>query len=131
MSLFFSAFNSTNIFRWDTQYVTFSVRPSDRPSVCCAPYLRDQTGSYHNFWDTYVKWWYLQVLFSVLQNFDFLSCYGGKRAKSSPKWKQQLRRHTLYLRNYSIWSWFLVHLCHDFWYTCVKWCYLKAFFHFF
>ena len=34
-----------------------------RQSVCRAAYLRNRTSSGHNFWQTYVKWWYLQVLF--------------------------------------------------------------------
>ena len=56
------------------------------PSVCHPAYLRNRTSSDHNFWYTHIKWWYLQVLFSFFQNFDFLDCCGGKRAKNGPKW---------------------------------------------
>ena len=33
------------------------------------PYLRNRTSYDHNFWYTYVKWWYLQAYFSFFQNF--------------------------------------------------------------
>ena len=54
-------------------YVTFSVRPSICPSLCpsvcpsvhCAAYLRNHTSSDHNFWRTYVKWWYLKAFFFI------------------------------------------------------------------
>ena len=39
---------------------------------CCTPYLRNHTSCNHNFWSTYVKWWYLLALFSFFQNFYFL-----------------------------------------------------------
>ena len=49
-------------FRWNT-HLYMSVFPSICPSVhsfvCCARYLRNYTSSDHNFWYTYVKWWYL------------------------------------------------------------------------
>ena len=64
-------------FRWGTHlYMSLfpSVCPSVHPSICHAPYLRNRTSSNHNFWDTYVKWWYLQSLFLFFQNFDFLGC---------------------------------------------------------
>ena len=64
-------------------YVTFSIRLFIR----CTAYLRNHTSSNHNFWYTYVKWWYLQVFISFFQNFDFLGCYVGKRAKNTPKWE--------------------------------------------
>ena len=41
------------------------------PSICCAPYLKNCTSSDYNFWYKCAKW-YLQVLFSFFQNFDFL-----------------------------------------------------------
>ena len=67
--------------------ICLSVCPSVFPSVHCAQCLRNRTSPDHNFWYTYVKWWYLWLLFSCFQNFDFLGCYGGKRAKNSPKWE--------------------------------------------
>ena len=43
----------------------------------------------HDFWYTFVKWWYLQAFFffHFSWNFHFLGCYLSKRAKNSPKWK--------------------------------------------
>ena len=71
-------------------YVTFSIRPSIHSSVHLSvhrtAYLRNCTWSGHNFWCTYVKWWYIKAFFfSFFQNFDFLGCSGGKWAKISPK----------------------------------------------
>ena len=92
-----------------------SMRLSVQPSVCCTPCLRKCTSSNHDFWYTCVKWWYLQALFSFFFfffSFTFLGCLGGKRAKSSPKLKIQLHlSHAISQEQYSILSWFLVHLC--------------------
>ena len=55
-------------------YICHFLRPSVRPSIRRAPYLRNCTSYDHNFWYAYVKWWCLQVIFSFFQNFDFLSC---------------------------------------------------------
>ena len=89
-------------------YVTFSICSS----ICCAPYLRNCTSSNHNFWYTCGKWWYLQVFFSFFWNFGFLGCYGGKRAKNNPKWKITITYvNAISQEQYSIWSWFLIHLC--------------------
>ena len=44
------------IFRWSTHlYMSLFL------SVCCTAYLRNRTSSGHNFWYTYVNWWYLQA----------------------------------------------------------------------
>ena len=56
-------------------------------SDCHAAYLRNHTSSDINFWYTYVKWWYLQVLFFIFSKFWFFWLLGGKRAKNGPKWK--------------------------------------------
>ena len=54
---------SITIFRWGTHlYMSFFL--SVCLSICCAPYLRNHTSSDHNFWYTYIKWWYFQVPFS-------------------------------------------------------------------
>ena len=58
--------------------VTFSVCPS----ICRTPYLSNHTSSDHNFWYTYVNWWYLQVLLSFFRKFE--------RAKNDPKWQKIL-----------------------------------------
>ena len=69
--------------------VTFSVRTSVCLSVCRAPYPRNRTSSNHNIWYTCVKWSYIQPFFSFFWNFDFLGCYGGKRAKNCPTQNQK------------------------------------------
>ena len=69
--------------------VTFSVRMSVCLSVCRAPYPRNRTSSNHNIWYTCVKWSYIQPFFSFFWNFDFLGCYGGKRAKNCPTQNQK------------------------------------------
>ena len=88
--------------------------------ICHTPYLRNCTSSDHNFWYTYVKWWYLQGFFTF-SKFCFLGCYGGKRVKNSPEWKITMRCYVPYLRS---------SIAHDhyFWCTCVKWWYLQVFF---
>ena len=95
------------------------------PSVCRTPYLQNRTSSNYNLWYTCVKWWYLRAWFSFFWNFDFLDCYGSKRAKNKPKMKNNNYIHNmLYISNSIAYD-------HDFWYTCVKWYYLKVFFSFF
>ena len=74
------------VFRWGT-HLYMSLFLSIHLSVCRVLYLRNRTSSHHNFWYTYLKWWYLQAFFTFFKNFDFLGCYGGKRAKNSPKWE--------------------------------------------
>ena len=73
-----------------------SVRPSIHLSVCLSvhPSIRllhtiSQELQYStdcDFWYTCVKWWYLKAFFHFFQIY-FSGCYGGKRAKNSPKWK--------------------------------------------
>ena len=79
------------------------------------PYIRNSITYDHDFWWTCVcvKWWCLQAFFSLFWNFYFLGKLGGKRAKSSPKWKITIINpsHAISQEQYSIWSWFLVHLC--------------------
>ena len=105
-------------FRWGTQlYVSVSVSPSVclsvcpsvRPSVRHAPYLKNRTSSNDSFYYTCVEWWYLQAFVSFLWNFYFLGC---KRAKIAQNEKSQLHpSRTKSQEQYSLWSWFLVHLC--------------------
>ena len=59
----------TFVFRWNTHlnvWIFLPVHLSICPSVWHTPYLRNCTSCDHNFWCTFVKWWYLQVLFSFL-----------------------------------------------------------------
>ena len=62
------------------------------------PYLSKHTSFDRVFCCTSLKWWHLQMLFSFLQNFSFLGCWG----KCSHCISQEL---------YVIWLWFLVHMC--------------------
>ena len=93
-------------------------------SVHHASYLRNHTSYDSYLWYPYVKWFYLQTSFSFFQNFNFLGCFGGKKAKIGPKWQKNFVRHASYLRNHISYD------CH-LWYPCVKWLYLQTFFHFF
>ena len=69
-------------FRWGTHlYITFSVCPSVRPSICRTPYLRSRTSSNHDFWYTCVKWWYLQVFFLFSEILIFWAVSGVNRQK--------------------------------------------------
>ena len=79
-----------------------------------------------DFWYTCIKWWHLQMLFSFLQNFDFLvgeEVMGDRRAKNGLKW-QNILSLTPYLRNRTSYH------C-SFRGTYVKWLYLQQFFRFF
>ena len=70
------------------------------------------TSSYHNFWHTCVKWWYLLAFFSFFWNFDFFGLLGGKRTKIAQNEKYKLHVSCVISQEQqSIWSWFLVHLC--------------------
>ena len=87
-------------------------------SVCHTPYLRNHAWYDCHLWYTSGNQWYLQVFF---QNFDFLDCQWGKRAKNGPKWQKILSVSLCILRNRTPYD------C-EFWYTCVKWFYLQQFF---
>ena len=66
------------------------------------PYLRNSVAYDHDFWYTWVKWWYLQAFFSFFSTFWFFGLLGrrkgmggggvarGKRAKNDPKWQKIL-----------------------------------------
>ena len=60
-------------------------------------------------------------VFFIFWKFLFLGLLGGKRAKNSPKWKNNYVCHMPHLRKSIAYD-------HDFWYTVVKWWYLQAFF---
>ena len=69
------------LFRWGT-HLYMSLFLSVRLSVCPSvrrisriSYLSNCTSCDHNFWETYVKWWYFQAFFfNFFLNFDFLGC---------------------------------------------------------
>ena len=94
--------------------VTFSICPSICLSIHRIPYRRNHTSSNHNFWYIHVcKMISLSVFFFfIFLKFLFFGLLGGRgKGKNSPIWKKNNIRHTPYLRNSSIRSWVLVHLC--------------------
>ena len=70
--------------------------------VCHTPYFKQHTSYDCCFWYTCVKWWHLQGLFLLFQNFDFLGVKRQKMAQWSYSISQKL---------YIIWLWFLMHIC--------------------
>ena len=94
--------------------------------ICHASYLRNSIGYDHDFWYTFVKWWYLEGFFSFFWNFFIF--WAVRRVKGQ-KIAQKMKSnnyicHLPYLRKSVAYD-------HDFWYTCVKWWYISAFFPFF
>ena len=94
--------------------------------ICHASYLRNSIGYDHDFWYTCVKWWYLEGFFSFFWNFFIF--WAVRRVKGQ-KIAQKMKSnnyicHLPYLRKSVAYD-------HDFWYTCVKWWYISAFFPFF
>ena len=51
------------------------------------------------------------VFFLFFQNFGFLSCWEGQRAKHGPKMTKNCPLHFVSKEPYILWSWFLVHMC--------------------
>ena len=100
-----------------------SVHLPIRLSICCTPYLKNCISSGHNFWYTYVKWWYFQAFFSFFQNFDFLGCWGVKGQKIVQYDKELCLSHSVSQEPYIIYC--------DFWYMCVKWWYTQQIVSFF
>ena len=49
--------------------------------------------------------------FSFFQNFGFLGCWEGQRAKHGPKMTKNCPLHFVSKEPYILWSWFLVHMC--------------------
>ena len=74
------------------------------------PYLRNNIAMIMIF-GTLVKWWYLQMLFSFFQNFDFLGSWLCKRAKNAPKWQKFCLLPSIYQEPYIIRLSSLVHMC--------------------
>ena len=78
--------------------------------ICQVPHLRNSVVYDYNFWCTWVKLWYLQVLWK-----------GKKQLKIK---NENYIHHVPYLRNG-------IEYDHDFWYSCLKWWYLQVFISFF
>ena len=83
--------------------------------TCHLPYLRNIIAYDHYFWYTYVKWWYLQVFFSLFFFFVYflIFCSGvkGQKIVQNNKKKQLHSLRTILQEQYSIWPRLLVHLC--------------------
>ena len=58
--------------------------------ICHVPYLSNSIAYDHNFWLYLCKMMISSTFFSFFQNFDFLGCYRGKRAKNDPKLEEKL-----------------------------------------
>ena len=86
------------------------------------PYLRNSIAYDNDFWYTCVKWWYLQGLFSVFQNFDFLPPIKGQKMVQNDK--KFCLLHSISEKAYIIWLSFMVNLCK----MIIS---LSVFFHFF
>ena len=81
--------------------------------------------SNHNFWYTCANYDNSRCFFHFFEILFFFELLWGKRAKNSPKWKNNnCIRYAPYPRN-------SIPYDHDFWYTCVKWWYLQLNFSFF
>ena len=52
-----------------------------------APSVRNSVAYDHDLWYISVKWWYIQVLFSISLYFHFSGCWWVKKVKNSSKWK--------------------------------------------
>ena len=72
------------------------------------PYLRNSIAYDHGFWYTFVKWWYLQVFFSVFSKFWFFGLLGGKSTKMVQK---LCLPHFISQEPYIIWFSFMLHIC--------------------
>ena len=68
-------------------------------SVCCTPHLRNYTLHDCHLWCKCVKWWYLQVFFSILK-FWFSVLSGCWKGKKWPKMTKFFVCYTLYFRNH-------------------------------
>ena len=88
---------------------------------CHAPYLRNHTLSDHNFWYTYLKWWYddISKCFFIFKKFWFFRLLGRIKGQKWHKMKNNYIRHAPYLRNCTLSD-------HDFWCIYVKWWYLPV-----
>ena len=68
-------------------------------SVCCTLHLRNYTLHDCHLWCKCVKWWYLQVFFSILK-FWFSVLSGCWKGKKWPKMTKNFVCYTLYFRNH-------------------------------
>ena len=88
---------------------------------CHVPHLWNSIACNHDFWYTYVKWWYLNAfLFVHFFKIVIFWIFSGVKAKNGPEDKNSvccslyLRKHRSYVFNL--------------WCNCVKWWYLQRFF---
>ena len=71
--------------------------------ICHAPYLMNSIAYDHDFWYTFVKWWYLHMLFPVSQNFE-------KEQKMVQNDKTLCLSHSMSQEPYIIWLSFMIHM---------------------
>ena len=74
-----------------------------RKSICCTSYLRKHISYDCYIWYTCVKWWYLQVFFSLFQILIlwFVGRGGGKKGKKWSKMRINSVCRDQYLRNHN------------------------------
>ena len=81
------------------------------------PYLRNSIVYDHDFWYASVKWWYLQVFFSLFffllffVIFIFQVVMGVKGQKMALDEKKVYQLHFISQETHIIWLLFMVHLC--------------------
>ena len=101
---------------WGGNRVKKMPRMKNNNHILHTPYLKNSITYNHDFGDTGVKWWYLQVFFEI---FIFWAVRGVKGQKIT-QMKNNYIQHAPYIRN-------SIACDHEFWYTCVKQ-YLQAIF---
>ena len=62
--------------------------PKWQKIMCHTLYLANHTSNDYHLWYTFVNWEYIQVFFSIFQNFDSPGCQGDERAKNGTKWQK-------------------------------------------
>ena len=83
---------------------------NDRKLICRAPYIRNHTS--YQLWYTSVKWWHLQaccfhLVFQIFIFKVFREVEGQKMVQNDKK----LWLSCWYLKNHTLWLWFMVHVC--------------------
>ena len=83
---------------------------NDRKLICRAPYIRNHTS--YQLWYTSVKWWHLQaccfhLVFQIFIFKVFREVKGQKMVQNDKK----LWLSCWYLKNHTLWLWFMVHVC--------------------
>ena len=81
-------------------------KKNKKKTVTLVTHHRNSIAFNHNFWNTYVKRWYLQAFFCLFGRLIFGFVRGVKGQKISQNEKQQLHpSHTISQEHYGLWSW--------------------------